>query len=97
MIEVPELMEVPAAKVVPEAKVVVVVKLPGAVIAAGRVSVTVLPDPAVVIWLAVPKILIFPAVGLKAPPDDAVIVAISPGVAAITCQVAVLDATSTKM
>jgi hypothetical protein len=48
---------VPAVNVVPAARVVVVVKLPGAVIAAGRDAVATLPAVETVIWLAVPRTL----------------------------------------
>ncbi len=73
-----EVMPVPAVNVVPEAKVVVVVKEPGAVIAAGKENVIVLPDPVEVIWLAVPRRFMFPAVGLSAPPDPPVRVTMAP-------------------
>jgi hypothetical protein len=69
---------VPAVTVVVAAREVVVVRLPGAVIAEGRVKVTVDPDPAVVTWLAVPTMLMFPSEGLRAPPLDAVIVVTPP-------------------
>jgi hypothetical protein len=72
--------EVPAVKVVPEARVVVVTREPGVVIALGRLIVMA-PGPLVpveVICPLVPRISIFPAVGvtvvlpsdrvLKAPP-----------------------------
>ena len=58
---------VPAVTVVVAAKEVVVVRDPGAVIAEGRDTVTVDPEAAVVIWLAVPAILIFPATGVAVP------------------------------
>ncbi len=62
--------------------VVVAVREPGAVIAAGKLKVMVLPEPVDVIWFAVPKRLKLPAVGLSAPPDPPVKVAASavPGV-----------------
>jgi hypothetical protein len=52
---------------VPPVSVVVVVKEPGVVIAAGRLTVTVDPEAAVVIWEAVPAILMLPAVGDAVP------------------------------
>ena len=58
---------VPAVRVVPEARVVVVVREPGVVIAAGRLNVTVDPEAAVVIWLAVPAILMLPPEGVAVP------------------------------
>jgi len=58
--------------------VVVAVIDPGAVIAEGNESVIVDPDPVEVIWLAVPKILMLPSVGLKAPPDPPVTVTTPP-------------------
>jgi hypothetical protein len=71
-------MVVPAVMVVVAAKLVVVVKEPGAVIAEGREKVIVLPEPVEVIWLAVPKMFILPAVGLRAPPLPPVKVTIAP-------------------
>jgi hypothetical protein len=58
---------VPPVTVVVAARVVVVVRDPGAVMAAGRVKVTVAPDAAVVIWLAVPAILILLPTGVAVP------------------------------
>lgn len=58
---------VPPVTVVVAEREVVVVNEPGAVIAAGRDSVTVEPEAAVVIWLAVPAILILPLEGVAVP------------------------------
>lgn len=69
---------VPAVIVVVEANEVVVSKDPGAVMADGKLHVIVLPEPTVVIWFAVPNKLIFPAVGLIAPPLPPVKVATAP-------------------
>lgn len=67
MTPVPPVTVVPATTVVPEARVVVVVREPGVVIAAGRLNVTVDPEAAVVIWLAVPAILMLPPEGVAVP------------------------------
>jgi len=58
---------VPPVTVVVAARDVVVVKEPGAVIAEGRERVTVWEAAAVVIWFAVPEILIVPAEGVAVP------------------------------
>jgi hypothetical protein len=75
---VPITAEVVTARDVPDVNVVVEAMLPGAMNTAGIVNVIVLPDPAVVIWLAVPKRLIFPPEGLIGPPLDAVRVTTPP-------------------
>lgn len=68
------------AVIAPNVAVTVVVAVidPGAVIAEGNESVIVEPAPAEVIWLAVPKILMLPSVGLNAPPDPPVTVTTPP-------------------
>lgn len=69
---VPTVAEVVTAREVPDVKVVVEAMVPGAMKVAGMVNVIVLTAPAVVIWLAVPNRLKFPAVGDRAPPELAV-------------------------
>lgn len=91
---------VPAVLIVAEASPVsnpVTSRDPGAIIVAGRDHVIALPDPVVVISLAVPSKSILPAEGLIAPPLSPVSVSTLPGVIAITFQVATLEATLTKM
>lgn len=62
---------VPAVIVVVAAKEVVVVREPGAVIAEGKDQVTVDPEAAVVIWLAVPARVTTPAEGTAVPESAA--------------------------
>lgn len=63
---------------VPAIIAVVAVTDPGATIADGKDKVIVLPDPVEVIWLAVPRIFMFPPVGLNAPPEPPVNVTTPP-------------------
>jgi len=78
MLPVVDVIPVPAVTVVVAARDVVVVSEPGAVIADGKVHVRVLPEPVTVIWLAVPSVLMFPAVGEIAPPESPVRVTTPP-------------------
>lgn len=78
MLPVVAVIPVPAVIVVVAARDVVVVKEPGAVIADGNDQVRVLPEPVTVIWLAVPSVLILPAVGEIAPPESPVRVTTPP-------------------
>lgn len=70
----------PVVAITPVAPVTVDVAAiePGAIKAAGIDNVIVLPAPALVIWLAVPNIEIFPAAGLRAPPLPPVTVTTPP-------------------
>lgn len=75
ILPVVDVIPVPAVTVVVAARVVVVTSDPGAIIAEGSEEVIVEPAPVVVIWLAVPKRFMLPAVGLIAPPESPVRVA----------------------
>jgi hypothetical protein len=68
---------------------VVAVREPGVVIAAGRERVTVAPEAAVVIWLAVPAILMLPPEGV-AVPESPVKVATAPEPPPVVTHVAVV-------
>lgn len=65
-------------KAFPAVKAVVDAMVPGAKKVLGMERVIVLAAPVVVIWLVVPRMFMFPVVGLRAPPESPVRVAIIP-------------------